>query len=399
MKASVIITAHNEGEVLHATIRSVQRALRQVKEEVEIILHLDSATEETQRAAEEYHNTREVKVLENSFGDVGPARNFAAAVAKGEFLFFVDGDDLVSQGYFAEMLKILEENPEAVVSPEIMAEFDLRQRRGAILRMESSGTKAEQAFLLFSINCWTVAIAGRRQIFLEHRYIESKNGYGHEDYALNIELAAAGIPHLVAPRAIYFYRRKQVSREKWNNAEHHTQPWSELFAPKFWCDMQISEQPKNMGLREVYMKMRNNRFLKNAMEPAGRMAKKILACKSEKLPTELLTVWQEVAKIEPEAAPEKLKINTLGLRGVSRYCPASEVYLEICKAVDGELEQITWDILEKYARRLTDDQAEMLVTRTMVQTGGKIIVSSSNYGKKWLEQHKKLVETLGVKQN
>ena len=46
--------------------------------------------------------------------------------------------------------------------------------------------------MLFNVNLWVMAIAGRRETFLKHKYIRSEGGYGHEDYAMNIELAAAG---------------------------------------------------------------------------------------------------------------------------------------------------------------------------------------------------------------
>lgn len=438
MKISVIVTAHNEGKMLDATMKTVLIALTYVPHDSEIILHLDNPTDETKEVAKTYRDHAQVRVLENHFGDVGPARNFAANAARGEILFFIDGDDLVSQGYFVKMLEVLEKNPEAVVSPEIMAEFDPANGRGAVFRMEDSDTKKEQAFLLFSVNCWTMAIAGRKKIFLEHPYIESVNGYGHEDYALNIELAGADIPHLVAPGAIYFVRRKKMSRQKWNDAEHNTQPRSALFDFALWKKMETIEKPNKAGLREIYTKLQSNPLMRGAMKPAGKIAKKILTKSSSDLPAELLLEWRKVAEIEPEAMPDKLKMNTLGLEGVNKCCPASEVYQEICREMPEELdavmmvtkinspdelrnrlgdgregrvlvlttkkqkmiewpENVTWIDMEQYLKKLASEQAETLVTRLLVQTGTKIIIEPNGYGARWLKEHEKLAKTLEVK--
>ncbi len=438
MKISVIVTAHNEGVMLDATVKTVLFALTYIQQDSEIILHLDNPTDETTKVAKKYHDHARVRVFENYFGDIGPARNFAANVAKGEILFFIDGDDLVSREYFVKMLEVLEKNPETVVSPEMMAEFDSINKRGAVFRMEDSGTKEEQAFLLFSVNCWTMAIAGRKKIFLEHPYIESINGYGHEDYALNIELAGADIPHLVAPGAIYFVRRKKMSRQKWNDAEHNTQPRSALFDFEFWKKMKTDEKLSKVGLREFYTKLQGNRLIRGVMKPAGKIAKRMLTKTSSDLPASLLSEWRKVAEIEPVAMPDKLKMNTLGLGGVNKCCPASVVYQEICRDMPEKLdtvavvtklnspdelknkigdekegrilvlttkrqktiewpENVTWVDMEQYLKKLASEQAETLVTRLLVQTGAKIIIEPNGYGARWLKEHEKLAKTLEVK--
>ncbi len=62
--------------------------------------------------------------------------------------------------------------------------------------------------LLFAQNQWPSSCGARRETFLKHPYTLTKNGFGHEDYALNIEAASAGIKHIIASGATLFLSSK-----------------------------------------------------------------------------------------------------------------------------------------------------------------------------------------------
>lgn len=361
MKFSVIITAHDEGFILARTLQSVALAARLVRSAFEVIVHLDKATTETSEIAQKYcieerfrddiGDERKVqcRVFENEFGDVGEARNFAAQQARGEYLFFIDGDDLISENYITSILKVLESSDKKIVaSPEYCIEFHDTEKTGAILRMADSGSREHDAFMLFSVNLWVVAIAGRREIFLEHPYIRSINGYGHEDYALNIELTSAGIKHLVAPETVYFYRRKDHSRQNLHNTSMRTQPYSELFDFRKWQRMgreqkktsQISsgkndQRSVSCRMKNLYVSLRQNKIVGKAATKAVEASKKLAGqhMAMAGLPESVRSEWQKVAKLEPKVSPKGKRINALGRFGVNPYCPASEAYRKLCRQI------------------------------------------------------------------
>ena len=85
---TVIISAHNQGQFLYRTIRSL---CLNKEESNEIIVVLDTPTEETQHYAEiSVQRFPSVRIIETKLRDIGLSRNKGAAIAKGEFLLFLD---------------------------------------------------------------------------------------------------------------------------------------------------------------------------------------------------------------------------------------------------------------------------------------------------------------------
>ncbi len=401
MKLSVVITTHNEGTLLHLTIASVLRALKKIDHHTyEVIIHLDKPSLETQDVVKEYRSCSRFRVAENQFGDAGLARNYATERADGEYLFFIDGDDLISENYFEQTLEMLDgAHRDVVVSPEFCVSFSDYNKDGAVLRMHRSGTREHDAFMLFNINLWVMPIAGRREIFLKHPYIKTMGGYGHEDYALNIELASHSIPHLVAHQTIYFYRQKLNSRQKWNDGQQHTQPYSTLFARDFWQKFaypskNVTKSPKGI-LKQAYLAIQKRQLVSKLLSPILGQIRMATghATLRRNLSVELFTEWDSVAKIEPKLQRKGMRINAMGSGGVNPFCPASQIYLQICRDDKGFAE-LDFDRL---ARKLDEKQKDLLMSRIMVQSRGQATFSSKKYYNIWRARHPELDNSLGPK--
>lgn len=403
MKVSLIITAHNEGKLLEKAILSAIRALENTQASADVIIHVDNGTKETLKCCEEYEGKNMIRVLQNKFGDVGPARNFAAEQAWGEFLFFMDGDDLISQNYIRDGLEILiKSKKEIVVCPEYCISFSDDAKTGAILKMANSSTREKDAFLLFNINLWTAAIAGRRETFLKHQYIETKDGYGHEDYAMNIALTAAGVKHIVVPGETYFYREKEKSRRKENDAKKVTEPYSDLFASEFWrgfsskMEEQARSEAKSFAgrMKQTYSAIKGNRVIGKVLTPAMKTAKSLMGKQlmSSNLPKEVIEEWDQLSVIEPKLKRKGKKINAMGSMGVNPYCPASEAYLELCRNANG----FSGINFKKLAKRLDDEQKDLLASRIMVQSKGQASFRDKQTLERWKTEHTALAKSLGL---
>lgn len=413
---SLVVTAHDEGAMADATMRAVFRAAEFWQEtaeadgEFEVLVVVDRGSEETLEYFQQYSNDTRVRVLTSDFGDVGPARNYAASEARGEYVFFVDGDDLVSRSYVTKALELLERasasGEKVVVGPEYCIGFSEDGQSGSVLRMTSSAGRERDAFLLFNINLWVMTIAGRREIFLKHKYIQSVGGYGHEDYAMNIELTGAGIRHMIVPDEVYFYREKQKSRRVWNNERLATEPYSELFEPGFWRTFPVSFVDKTARggmsrLKKAYQKIRRNTILLHVAEAVRKALSRRLI---NELPEKVLKEWGEVIEIEPMAGRfcvtkegkssiKRAKVmNAMGAKGVNQYCPASEAYLKICR----ECERFTGVDFEKYARGLDEENRDLLMSRIMVQSRGKADFLDKTYLRQWAKKHLELAQGLRI---
>lgn len=86
---SIVIVTYNKADMLAGSIRSV---LRQTYRPIEILVVDDGSTDRTAEVVRSFG--AQVKYLLKENGGTGSARNLGIAEARGEFVAFLDGDDL-----------------------------------------------------------------------------------------------------------------------------------------------------------------------------------------------------------------------------------------------------------------------------------------------------------------
>jgi glycosyltransferase involved in cell wall biosynthesis len=103
---SVVIPAYNAAEFLQRTVDS---AINQTYENLEILIVDDGSTDETGRIAQEISEKfLHVKYLRKMNGGVSSARNFGIQAARGEYVTFLDADDLWHPLKIASQMAALE---------------------------------------------------------------------------------------------------------------------------------------------------------------------------------------------------------------------------------------------------------------------------------------------------
>lgn len=203
-------------------------------------------------------------------------------------------------------------------------------------------SRDEAAFLLFAQNQWPSSCGARRETFLKHPYTLTKNGFGHEDYALNIEAASAGIKHIIASGATLFYRQKAVSLMRNNDAKSVTQPYSELFDYQLWQKIpaNVLEQYQakvTLGsrFRSAYIRARDNKAINAVIAPCAALARKVTGKKliHATLPEPILREWRKISKIETGLYPSPAQIRGLSYYDSRMKLYLSELYRKLCLQV------------------------------------------------------------------
>ncbi|MBI5871557.1 glycosyltransferase [archaeon] len=100
---SVIIPAHNEEGYIRETLRALEQAKKEAKEEVEYIVVCNGCSDNTSYAA----NGFSARIIETENKGVSFARNLGASLAKFPLLVFLDADTLIAKG---TLQKILDSN-------------------------------------------------------------------------------------------------------------------------------------------------------------------------------------------------------------------------------------------------------------------------------------------------
>ncbi len=205
---SVIVPFHNVAEYLDACLSSLAA---QTVTDLEVIMVDDGSTDGGDRIAETWTARDERFVLlRREHGGPGAARNAGVTRARGAFLAFADGDDVVPPDAYDHMLKTLERTGSDVVS-------------GGVQRMGSYGTKPSHLHsraitaerlgthisrtpsLLYDVTMWNKVI--RRSLWDEHG-LSFPEGVLYEDIQLAVRLHCLARKVDVITEPIYLWRER-----------------------------------------------------------------------------------------------------------------------------------------------------------------------------------------------
>jgi len=106
-RISVIIPTYNYAQFLPQCLDSI---IRQNMPDIEIIVVDDGSTDNTPEVLTPYRDR--IKYIPKEHEGVNSARNTGIKNCTGEFIHFLDADDLVGDNYFISQLKFLKNNPD-----------------------------------------------------------------------------------------------------------------------------------------------------------------------------------------------------------------------------------------------------------------------------------------------
>jgi len=112
-KISVIIPVYNASKTLRRLAKSLAT---QIDKDFEVIFINDGSTDESGEILKEICKTeKNYKVITTKNGGAAAARNLGVEKAEGEYICFVDSDDIISPNYLKKMRALMVENDADVV--------------------------------------------------------------------------------------------------------------------------------------------------------------------------------------------------------------------------------------------------------------------------------------------
>lgn len=214
MDISAIITAHHEGVMAGVSLRSLLSATAMARDEgleVEVIIMLDNPDPTTASVFSdaEIHGWRLETV---AYGDQGKVRNQAVKLSRGEYIAFLDGDDLWSENWLTAAHAVCASDPGRIIChPEVDWFFGSNNNR--FFHADQTDPRFEPAFLRFG-NYWDALCMAPREAYLRHPFSDREiaKGYAYEDWHWNCETFTSGMVHRIAEETIHFKRRREGSQ-------------------------------------------------------------------------------------------------------------------------------------------------------------------------------------------
>jgi glycosyltransferase involved in cell wall biosynthesis len=208
-KITAILNAHREGILLGPSLSSFLLAINEARLAglvVEGIVTLDRPDAITRAQAAAV--PAEIKVIDCDVGDPGLARNAAAEVATGDFLAYLDGDDLWSSNWLREAQTFCCAQTEPVIAHS-QVDVIFGDKNLLWMHVDSVSKDFNYDYLRFN-NYWNVMVFVPRVIMKSFPFspTDFTLGVGHEDWHWNAITYAAGIHHRPVPGTVHFKRRR-----------------------------------------------------------------------------------------------------------------------------------------------------------------------------------------------
>ena len=209
---SVIIPLFNAEEYIAQTIESV---LNQTYQNIEIIIINDGSTDKGLMVAKQYERTN-VLIFSQENKGASAARNYGLRESNGDYIQFLDADDLMSSNKIEEQVNIIKvDNTKISVCP-IIHFFDGETLEGKSIDNEWYHSDFDNpADFLFELYGGGSREGGMIQpnSWLIHRSVIDKSGFWNENLTLDddgeffcrVILASSGIR--CAEKAINYYRK------------------------------------------------------------------------------------------------------------------------------------------------------------------------------------------------
>lgn len=113
MKLSIIVPVYNVESYLEETLQSI---LKQTFTDFELLLVDDGSTDNSGKICDKYaESDNRIKVVHKENGGVSSARNVGVQNAQGEYVGFVDSDDIISETMYDGLLKVAEKQGADIV--------------------------------------------------------------------------------------------------------------------------------------------------------------------------------------------------------------------------------------------------------------------------------------------
>lgn len=206
---SIIIPIYNTQDYLEVCLNSV---IEQSYSNIEIILINDGSTDHSVKICEKFaQNDPRVKLYNQKNMGQAAARNLGNEIAKGEYILYVDSDDVIANNHVERLLTIAREMEADIVQCEYVKfrKNIISPKNKTELIKSYLPTKALEEFCYQ--RTFNASPCGKliQRSLLEN--IKFPVGMGYEDLAIIYQLLGRGKKIVYTNEVLYFYRQHASS--------------------------------------------------------------------------------------------------------------------------------------------------------------------------------------------
>ena len=224
-KVSIIVPVYNVEKFLAECLDSI---LSQSFEDFEVLLVNDASKDSSREICERYlRQDKRIRVLDNETNlGQSMARNYGMREARGDYVTFIDSDDLVDSNYLMKLLSVAEQEHAEVVSmgyTKYIYKNGKYDKGRQINNVKGMGRIVDDRKKRMDFMCnWGMIFNAcgklyRRDFLLHHKLHFEK--IVSEDILLGFAVLYAADKYFLLPDNLYYYRQNPDSTTRGGNIE------------------------------------------------------------------------------------------------------------------------------------------------------------------------------------
>lgn len=203
-KLSIIIPYYNLGKYINETIESIRSSSYK---NCEIIIVNDGTTDlESQNILNELRKQNDIYIIDQENAGLSVARNVGVMQASGEYITFLDADDLVEKDYYTRAVNVLKNHSDVDIVYSWVRYFESKNEIWPTFDLS-------MPYLLLS-NMTAAFYVIRKEQFVKYGINKQDMRKGMEDYDSLISMHSNGCKGVSIPEPLVKYRYRLGSMSK-----------------------------------------------------------------------------------------------------------------------------------------------------------------------------------------
>ncbi len=210
-KVSVIIPTYNSSKYINECIES---ALNQTIKPLEIIVVDDGSTDDTESILKEYIGQNKITYIKKENGGPASARNKGVSLANGDYIAFLDADDIWTKTKLEEQLIMaVTKNADIVHTGRFFISENKQQKKDTIRIKDSLSYLIKNNYIVNS------SVLIKKEIIKKYMFSELGDMFAVEDYFLwlNLKSLVYKFIHIDKPLVGYRIHKNQISQDALGN--------------------------------------------------------------------------------------------------------------------------------------------------------------------------------------
>jgi len=196
---SIVIPAYNAEKTVIETLESV---INQVYKNIEVIVINDGSTDNTFNIVQEFASAHSnIKVFSKSNEGLPETRNYGFQYVSGEYLVFLDADDLLDATYVSSCIKEYHNNSQLDI---VHTQTQLFERETGVLQSEDYSKEA-----ILRTNCFTATAMMKSSNFKAIGLYDTNLKFA-EDWEMWIRMTAQFDNVYKINKPLFYYRKRHT---------------------------------------------------------------------------------------------------------------------------------------------------------------------------------------------